>query len=102
VVDPEVPPVGPQHLNHLVRGQGLLAVNRREQRQAGLRARVPDGPAQPGRVATITLLDTVGLEKIGARFWWWFYLNGLASPAPASCAKGWPTGSAARSWTAPS
>lgn len=23
MVDPEVPPVGPQHLNHLVRGQGL-------------------------------------------------------------------------------
>ncbi len=36
----------------------------------------------PGRVASIILLDPAGLEPLGARFWWWFYLRGLAALAP--------------------
>ncbi|HEY3870677.1 MAG TPA: alpha/beta hydrolase [Actinocrinis sp.] len=36
----------------------------------------------PERVASITLLDPAGLTKLDARFWWWLYINGLASLAP--------------------
>jgi pimeloyl-ACP methyl ester carboxylesterase len=36
----------------------------------------------PGRVASITLLDPAGLVPLGARFWWWFGLRGLAGLAP--------------------
>jgi len=36
----------------------------------------------PGRVASITLLDPAGLTKLGARFWWWFTISGLASLTP--------------------
>jgi pimeloyl-ACP methyl ester carboxylesterase len=36
----------------------------------------------PGRVASITLLDPAGLEPLDARFWWWFWLRGLAALAP--------------------
>lgn len=35
-----------------------------------------------GRVASITLLDPAGRDPPGARFWWWFYLRGLAALAP--------------------
>ena len=39
-----------------------------------------------------TLLDPAGLEKIGARFYWWLYVNGLAGLAPGFARKrlaGW-------------
>jgi pimeloyl-ACP methyl ester carboxylesterase len=36
----------------------------------------------PGRVASITLLDPAGLTKIGARFWIWFSVAGLACLTP--------------------
>jgi pimeloyl-ACP methyl ester carboxylesterase len=36
----------------------------------------------PGRVASITLLDPAGLTKLGARFWWWLSISGLASMTP--------------------
>jgi pimeloyl-ACP methyl ester carboxylesterase len=36
----------------------------------------------PARIASITLLDPAGLTKLDARFWWWFWISGLASPAP--------------------
>jgi pimeloyl-ACP methyl ester carboxylesterase len=58
---------GPAHLVGTSYG-GWIALNQ------ALRA--------PGLVATITLLDPAGLEKIGPRFYWWFYLSGLATLAP--------------------
>jgi pimeloyl-ACP methyl ester carboxylesterase len=36
----------------------------------------------PARVASITLLDPAGLTRLGARFWLWFYISGLASLTP--------------------
>ena len=36
----------------------------------------------PGRVASITLLDPAGLQQLGARFYTWLYLSGLAAAAP--------------------
>jgi len=37
---------------------------------------------EPGRVASITLLDPAGLTKLDARFWWWLSVSGLASMTP--------------------
>jgi pimeloyl-ACP methyl ester carboxylesterase len=36
----------------------------------------------PGRVASITLLDPAGLTPLDKRFWWWFWVRGLAALAP--------------------
>ncbi|KIF74884.1 alpha/beta hydrolase [Streptomyces sp. 150FB] len=36
----------------------------------------------PGRLASATLLDPGGLEKVGARFFAWIYLSALAGIAP--------------------
>lgn len=36
----------------------------------------------PGQVASITLLDPAGLQKVSLRFWWWLAINGLALLAP--------------------
>lgn len=36
----------------------------------------------PGRVASITLLDPAGLTPLDWRFWWWFWVRGLAALAP--------------------
>jgi pimeloyl-ACP methyl ester carboxylesterase len=36
----------------------------------------------PRRVASITLLDPAGLTKLGARFWLWFSISGLATLTP--------------------
>jgi pimeloyl-ACP methyl ester carboxylesterase len=36
----------------------------------------------PGRVASITLLDPAGLTKLDARFWWWFWVSGMATLTP--------------------
>jgi pimeloyl-ACP methyl ester carboxylesterase len=37
---------------------------------------------EPGRVASITLLDPAGLTKLDARFWWWLTVTGLATMTP--------------------
>ena len=37
---------------------------------------------EPGRVASITLLDPAGLTRLDARFWWWLTISGLATMAP--------------------
>jgi pimeloyl-ACP methyl ester carboxylesterase len=37
---------------------------------------------EPGRVASITLLDPAGLTKLDARFWWWLSISGLATLTP--------------------
>jgi pimeloyl-ACP methyl ester carboxylesterase len=37
---------------------------------------------EPGRVASITLLDPAGLTKLDARFWLWMSISGLASMTP--------------------
>jgi pimeloyl-ACP methyl ester carboxylesterase len=36
----------------------------------------------PGRLASITLVDPAGLTPLDARFWWWFWVRGLAALAP--------------------
>jgi pimeloyl-ACP methyl ester carboxylesterase len=36
----------------------------------------------PGRLASITLLDPAGLTPLDKRFWWWFWVRGLAALAP--------------------
>jgi pimeloyl-ACP methyl ester carboxylesterase len=36
----------------------------------------------PGRVASITLLDSAGLTKLDRRFYWWLTVSGLASLTP--------------------
>jgi pimeloyl-ACP methyl ester carboxylesterase len=36
----------------------------------------------PGRVASITLLDPAGLTPLDKRFWWWFWVRGVAALAP--------------------
>jgi len=36
----------------------------------------------PGRVASLTLLDPAGLTKLGARFWMWLTISGLATLTP--------------------
>jgi pimeloyl-ACP methyl ester carboxylesterase len=36
----------------------------------------------PGRLASITLLDPAGLTGLDKRFWWWFWVRGLAALAP--------------------
>jgi pimeloyl-ACP methyl ester carboxylesterase len=58
---------GPAHLVGLSYG-GWIAMNQ------AIRA--------PGRVASITLLDPAGLTKLDARFWWWFWVSGLATLTP--------------------
>jgi pimeloyl-ACP methyl ester carboxylesterase len=37
---------------------------------------------EPGRVASITLIDPAGLTKLDARFWLWLSISGLASLTP--------------------
>ena len=49
VLDPEVPAVGTQHFDHLVRGQILLAVHGGDKRQVRRLPGVLDGPAEPIR-----------------------------------------------------
>ncbi|MFI0153559.1 alpha/beta fold hydrolase [Streptomyces lydicus] len=36
----------------------------------------------PGRLASVTLLDPGGLERVGARFFAWIFLSALATAAP--------------------